>query len=337
MFNKRSLALIGSLLFAAACPDDEPTGTTDEPAPTCATVDNPYPAPDAQNVYYRATFSWDFSAEDTSVSVDLVDDAGNTVSGSGSWVGQTYIWQPGTELTPETTYTVTLTSCEGEQVAETSFRTGVVGSEVAATDVEGKTYVLEVGEDSGANFIQPPGVGPVLQDALVDYEIDILIGVEAVGASDITLMGALGDGASPLGQSTCYPSIDFPNAGFSENPYFEVSANSFEISLGGNTFTLNNLEVNGAFAPGGSSIAGATLSGDVDTRELVPILAEGGEDDAVCEMAVPFNVYCEACADGTGDFCLSALVTNIGASEVAGLTLTAIAESETDDCDTGAN
>ena len=25
MFNKRSLALIGSLLFAAACPDDEPT------------------------------------------------------------------------------------------------------------------------------------------------------------------------------------------------------------------------------------------------------------------------------------------------------------------------
>lgn len=335
--TKRSLALIGGLMFLAACPNDEPTGDpTDDPTPECATVSNPYPAPDDQFVYYRATFSWDFSEADDTASVTLVDGDGNDVSGSGSWVGFTYIWEPTNALQPLTNYTVTLSSCGGENNAETSFRTSDVGGTVADADILGKTYVLDVGEDSSANFIDPPGVGPVLQDAMVENDVNILIGVDTIGAADITMIGALGTG-SPLAQDTCYPSINPPAASFSENPYFVLADDAFSFTFGTTTFVLNDLEIGGAFKSDGTGIAGATLAGTVDTRELVPLLAEGGEDTAVCEMAEPFGVFCEACEDGTGDFCLSALVTNIEASEVSGLTLETIADGEEDDCTPATN
>jgi hypothetical protein len=180
---------------------------------------------------------------------------------------------------------------------------------------------LDVGPQSAAIFIDPPGVGPVLRQQLDENNIDILIGVNAVDASNITLMGALGDGANPLGQDLCTASIDFPQAQFSGNPYFEVGPQDLTLDIGAAVFTLEDLEVNGAFAPDGSLIAGATLSGTIDTRDLIPLAAPGGADDAVCQIAAPFGVVCEACGDGSGDFCLSALITNIDATELAGVTL----------------
>ncbi|MCB9668695.1 MAG: Ig-like domain-containing protein [Alphaproteobacteria bacterium] len=328
--TKRSLALIGCLMFAAACPGDDPEPTaSDTPPPSCATITSSFPAADATNVYYRVTLTWEFTEADTSTSATVSGPNGD-VAGSGEWIGNTYIWQPSAPLQPSTNYTATLSYCDGANMPSTSFTTSAVGASVNLPDVENKTYALEIGQDSAAIFIEPPGVGPVLQQQLTDHNIDILIGVAAVDATNITLMGALGNGANPLGQDLCVPTIPFPQAAFSANPFFEVGPQDLTLDIAGAVFTLEDLQVNGAFAPDGSLIAGATLSGSIDTRDLIPIAAPGGDDDAVCELAAPFGVSCEACADNSGDYCLSALVTNISATQLTGLPLTERTEADVD-------
>ncbi len=329
--TKRTLALISCLAFVAACPPDsdpEPTEPTDPP-PSCATITSSFPSDGATNVYYRVTLTWEFDERDDTASATLTGPDGE-VSGTGEWVGNTYIWTPSDPLAPSTDYTATLSYCDGANTPSTSFTTSAVGTPVNEGDIDSATYLLDVGANSNAIFIEPPGVGPILQQQLSDNGLDILIGVVSVGGGNITFRGALGDGSSPPQQDMCLPSIEMPQASFSENPFFEIEADSLAFTISGVTFSLNDLVVNGAFAPDGSLIAGATLAGMMDTRELVPLVSPDGGDDAVCEIAAPFGVVCEPCPDG-GEYCLSALITNISASKVDGLVLQQVAEADIPD------
>jgi hypothetical protein len=322
--TKRSIALVASLLFAVACPEGEPTEPTD-PGPTCTTINSSFPQDGATNVYYRVTLAWEFAAADQSASVTVADADGNDVAGSGEWLGTTYIWAPSTPLTAGAGYTATMSYCDGANMPTTSFTVGQIGNPATPADLVGNTYQLDLSQDSQAQVVQPPGVGGTLQNLLADpaNQIDILIGVEAADDSNVDLMGALGDGNNPLGQDVCVPTIPFPAAGFSENPFFSVETPSLTLNVLDNEFTLLDLTVNGAFSASGDRIAGATLSGTVDTRDLGPALNLGDAEDAVCTTVEPFGVDCEPCDDGQV-FCLSALVTNIDASQVAGLELTEI-------------
>lgn len=326
--TKRSLALIGSLLFAVACPgEEEPTDTTDTPTPECATISSSFPQDEATNVYYRVTLSWEFTEADTSAAVTVTGAAGD-VAGSSAWIGNTLIWEADAPLDPSASYDVSLTYCDGANNPMTSFTTSAVGASVDLADLADKTFALDVEQGSSAIFIQPPGVGPVLQQQLDENDIDILIGVQDATDTNITLMGALGDGGATLAQDLCAPSIPFPTADFTANPYFTVGPQDVTFDVADVSLTLMDLNVDGAFGPGGTLIAGATLSGTLNVNDLVPLA--GPDGDAVCELAEPFGVFCEACEDGSGNYCLSALVTNIEADLLSGVSLVERTEAQID-------
>ena len=93
------------------------------------------------------------------------------------------------------------------------------------------------------------------------------------------------------------------------------------LEVEGFSVVIDDLQLSGAFAADGTSVQGVTLAGKIDTRPLVELVSPGGADDAVCVLVSTFGVACEACSDGSGDYCLTVYVDNMVAPEQAGLTI----------------
>ncbi|MEZ4317090.1 MAG: Ig-like domain-containing protein [Myxococcota bacterium] len=313
MTKRTFVALCGALALVACKGDDGENPDTDTDTTGCGvTVSNQFPSDGATGVYYRTSLEWDFSEADTTATVTL-SAGGTDVAGSGEWVDSLYIWTPSSPLDPSTTYDVNLTWCGGS--SDTTFTTSAVGAVVPDADLTDAAYVLDI---ASGRFVQPAGVGALLQQQLT---VDILIGVVDIAGTTLTLQGALGEeGVTPAAQDLCTESIDFPSANFSENPYFEVGPQNTTLEVQGISITIDDLFVSGAFSPDGGEISGAVLAGSIDTRPLVDLVSPGGGPEAVCELVQTFGIACEACAGG-GDFCLSLLVDQIAATEVAGLTV----------------
>lgn len=321
--TKSSFALFASLALVACKGGDSDTPVDSDPPTGCATVvDDVTPSDGATNVYYRGTIDFEFSDADTSATVSL-SQGGTDVPGTSTWVGDVLVFEPNSPLTPSTPYEWTLTFCDGGTTATGTFTTGAVGTPAPEGDLPGTTYVLDI---ASGNFIQPPNVGALLQQQLT---VDILIGVITAGGGNIEMLGALAvTDSNPPTQDDCLPTIDFPIADFSENPYFEVGPQNTTINIQGIAITIDDLFVSGAFAPDGSAIAGAVLAGQIDTRPLVGLVGEEGDpEDTVCVLVEGFGVACEPCAAG-GNFCLSLLVNNIAAGEVPGETISPISTEE---------
>lgn len=308
-------------LFACKGGDDGPTDTDTDVGDCTFTIDSTMPTDGQNNVYYRTSIEFDFSAPDTSATV-TVEAGGSPVAGASTWVNDVLIFTPNAPLSPSTTYNWSLSYCDGARTPTGSFTTGVVGSPVPENDLPGTTYVLDL---ASGRFVEPPGVGALLQSQL---NVDILVGVLNVGAGNIQMVGAIGEG-NPPAQDVCTPTIDFPTADFAENPYFEVGPQTTTLSVQGVAITIDDLFVSGAFSPSGDAVTGAVLAGSIDTRPLVPLVdaTPGAPEDTVCTLVQTFGVACQPCTGG-GNFCLSLLVDSIAATEVAGTSL--VVRSETD-------
>lgn len=320
--SKRTIVALCGALALVACKkgDDTDTTDTDTDVGCGVTISEQIPAPDQTGVYYRSSLEWTFSEADSTAAV-TVTTGGTDVAGSGEWVDNIYIWTPSAEFAPSTTYDVSLTYCTG--TVSSSFTTSAIGTPVAdpatLTDL---SFVLDI---ASGRFVEPAGVGALLQQQL---NVDILIGIVTADATTLTLQGALGvEDANPPAQDLCTPSIDFPSANFSDNPYFEVGPQNTTIEVQGIAITIDDLFVSGALAADGSAIAGAVLAGSIDTRPLVDLVEPGGDDDAVCLLVQTFGIDCQACTGG-GDFCLSLLVDSIAAAQAPGLTV--VTRTETD-------
>jgi hypothetical protein len=326
MTKRTIVALFGALALTAGCNGgDGETDDTDTPTPSgCEiTVSNASPSDGESAFYYRGSLSWEFSEPDDTATVTLADDGGADVPGSGEWIGDVYIWTPNDPLTPSTGYTATLTTCDGENTIETSFTTSAVGANVPDADIQDVAYSLDL---ASGTFVDPPGVGALLQSQL---NVDILIGVLNADGATLELIGAIGEeGAATPTQDLCTESIDFPAADFSENPYFEVGPQTTTLEVQGISVVIDDLFVSGAFAPDSSAVVGAVLAGSIDTRPLAGLVGDDAPPEAVCDLAVTFGINCAACSDGSGDFCLSLLVTDIAADEVPGATVVPRAEAD---------
>ena len=314
--NKFLFAFAALSLMACGPGDtDSDTDTDTDPAgPTCETARDQFPAPDAQGVYYRTSISWDFSDVDHSATVTLEEDGGGAVTGTSEWVGTVLVWTPDAPLTPDTTYNLSLSFCDGNETPSSSFTTGPVGTSVTPGDLVNNTYNLDLAAEDVV-FIEPPSVGSILQAQLPE-DLAILLGVQSADASDILLLGALGEG-NPSTQDMCSESIDFPSADFGDNPFFIIGPQTTDIAIAGQAVTIENLLISGAFSPDGSVIAGAVLSGIIDTRPLAVAFDMSGES-AICDLAGGLGIDCAACTDGE-DFCLSLKITNLNAEKVNGI------------------
>jgi hypothetical protein len=294
-----------ALLVTGGCGKDG-GDTEDTDVVTCTNSFTAFPAANATNVYYRSTIEAKFQTIDDAATITV-----DGVTGTSEWRGNTLVFTPGSALDPNTAYTAHVSfACSSD--ASWTFTTGEVGSAVT-TDLTGKTYALDL---ASGRFVHPEGVGDLLQQYLT---ADVLIGVQSVDGTDLQMIGAIGKtDADPPEQDVCAETIPFPVADFSDNPFFQVGPATTTINVQGYSITIDDLLISGAFAPDGTYITGAVLSGKIDTRPLVPLLDENGEDDAICQLAASIGVTCEACADGTGDFCLSLYVDSINAAGISG-------------------
>jgi hypothetical protein len=307
--------LILSCLTLVACPEPTDTDTDTDAGQDCDNgIVSITPADAASNVYYRTDISVLFEAADESATL-IVSNAGTEVAGTTMWMGDTMMWQGDAALDSNTAYDVAIDYECGNPA--TTFTTSEVGATTDSAGLVDRTYVLDL---AGGNFVEPAGVGPLLQTQLT---VDILIGVTDATTEAVSMMGAIGvEGATPPEQDLCEEAIDFPAAAdFSENPYFAVGPDTTTLSVQGMDIVIDELLISGAFSPDGTYIAGATLAGAIDTRPLVGLIDPAGSPDTICDLVATFGVACEPCSDGTGDYCLTLLVNDISAEELAGTTL----------------
>jgi hypothetical protein len=328
--SKSILALMLAATLGCGEKDDD-TDTNTEPC-NINQVDV-FPAPDATKAYYRTSIEANFRpVADTGADITVTDSSGTAVAGSSAWRGNTLVFMPSAPLASGASYTtaVDYTCASGEKKSITAnWMTSEVGAATDGNALVGNTYQLDL---ANARFVQPEGIGALLSQYLT---VDVLVGISEVG-SEIKMIGAIAEeGSDPLVQAACDPTIDFPAADFSANPYFAVSGDAFNINVDEYSVTIEDFSLSGDFAPDGSYIDGVTLIGSIDTRPLVPLLGdETAAEDAICILAATLNIQCEPCADGSGDFCLSLEADSISAPLVPSTTITPIVDPcELAECD----
>lgn len=93
---------------------------------------------------------------------------------------------------------------------------------------------------------------------------------------------------------------------FSANPWFQLAAPNATAPFAGLDVTLEDLRLEGSFAPDGSHIGGIRAEANVDTRSMAALL-DPDDPCALCNTAASLGATCTACRDGA-DFCLAFVV-----------------------------
>ncbi len=311
-----------AILAVAACTGSGDSDTSGGTAgdnggdTTCGvTVDDTVPASGATDAYYRGNIEFTLSDPDATATITTAI-AGHQETGAD---GVTVKWVLDGAMDPGTSYTATLDYCGGS--VELAFTTSDLGTEMPEpTSLVGRTYVLALGD---ARIVEPPGIGAVLSSYLTT---DILLGVTAVDGGSLEIIGALAKtDVTPSEQEFCDPTIPFPAADFSEQPYFAVGPQTTTLSVAGYDIEIGDLNVTGTFAADGTYFDGGTLSGTIDTRPLAPLVDDSGDEGAICDLAIQFGAECEACPADGEPFCLTLVADQILAEQVDGVTLVEIA------------
>jgi hypothetical protein len=307
-----------ALATLAACSKGGETDETDVVDTCDVNVASTFPVDGEMNAYYRGPIEITLSGEDPTATV-TVTTGGTAVAGTTEWRGtKTLVFTPSAPLAPATKYDVAISFCGGAPAV--SFTTSSVGGTADAATLVGKVYALDL---ASGRFVQPEGVGPLLQGYLTT---SVLVSVDSVSADKIKMVGAVAVADSdPPAQDPCSRTIDFPEADFSENPYFAVGPQDTTLQISDYAVDITQLFVSGSFAPDQTYIDGAVLSGSLDTRPLVPILDPEGEDGAICDIAASIGVACEPCADAQ-NYCLSLYVDSIKAALIPDAVVTPINE-----------
>jgi hypothetical protein len=294
-------------LALTGCTKDGDSGDT---APPCTTiVKETSPAADSTNAYYRQTIRAKLDQPDTTAMIMMDLSGTSSVSEDGKIVTYTL----DTPMDSSASYSYTVMWCDGEQSADINFQTNSLGTPLADVNVlDGQVYSLDLGADS-VEIVTPSGVGSVLESYL---DIELFLQVNDATDTSLDIFGALGDEDNAGNQDFCTETLDFPEADFSGQPYFQIGPEDTNISVAGFSVTIADLLVSGDFASDGSFWGGGTLAGLIDTRPLVDLIEEGGEDNAVCELVSGFGVECITCPEDGQDFCLEIEAVGLGGDSV---------------------
>jgi hypothetical protein len=291
-------------------------GDSDSDVVACLTNVTVFPENGETRAYYRTTVDATFAPEILAGATIEVSGASGPVAGTTETAGNRIVFTPSAALSPGGQYTTTVKyNCEDQPREESaSWTVSEVG---AATDLNAlttKAYSLALGQ---ARFIEPAGVGALIGQFLT---FDLLLGVEQIDTAknEITMLGALGVEGQPGVQEPCQPTIPFPAADISQNPYFELGPQKFSISVEGREVVIDNLYLSGSFAPDASYIDGAVLAGTIDTRPFKDLVDDNPDapDTAVCDLAGSLGVECTDCPDNSGKFCLTILADSIQAEKL---------------------
>jgi hypothetical protein len=337
--NLRNLLIVGPVALLAAC-GGKNTDTGDTAPQGCGvTIYESVPATDAADHYYRAPVEFHLTGADDSAVATLTDASGEAVAGTSSLSDDATVvyFEADASLAPSSSYTAGLTYCSGD--ASVAFSTSTLGGDIdASIDLTGNTYALDL---ASARFVRPEGVGVLLQQYVTQ---EILAGVTSVSDTAITMLGSIAvEGSDPATQDYCTETFDFPEADFSEAPFFVLGPATTPLTIAGFSVNIGDMLVSGTFAADGSYFGGGVLSGEIDGREVSDAFDEIEDAEALCALAASVGASCEACTADGEVLCLSIEVDQITASAIDGLELVEVAASDchelctenADDCDLG--
>ena len=293
------------------------TGSADPVVQTCdITIEESSPVLGASNMYYRADISVTLSDEDETAYVQLEDVSGNRIDGNSSVAGSKIMFTPSVPLSPLTEYVIKVHYCGSPEPVSLEFRTSDLGTPITGGNdsLLHKTFAVDL--TSGV-VLEPPGVGDLLR-ALLDNTF--LIYADEVSDTQITVLSAISE-ANSTDQNFCVPTLnDFPSVDITESPYFSLSSDSLELTVAAYSAKVYNFSVHGTFASDASYFGGAHLSGEIDAREIYPLLsdfgieAEGGDD--VCELLDNLGVSCIDCSSDGETYCLNLVLEELIANAV---------------------
>jgi hypothetical protein len=213
-------------------------------------------------------------------------------------------------------YRMFIRDCAGERVV--NFRTSPYGEplESGAAGLIDNTYVLDL---AGAEWVQPPGLGPLLQ---LYFTTPVLLGVQSADNDTIDFLGAPGiiDPFAGIQQDTTQQTWDFDGTSFTAAPFFRADVDEVNFSFDGLDIPVYGFRVEGTFAADGSSFGGGLLSGNADTRNLGVQLGEPDNPAAMCGYAESLGIACKPCPDGE-PYCLDLAVQDVDGMKVPGLKL----------------
>ena len=340
--NTQNSAIISLFFVLAACSQSEPgtkTGdmsSTDSPITTtkrpsvdtdtyktCFTeVQEVFPADGATGVYYRDPVRVELSREDANATLRVLEDGAYEVPGVTTVEGMNLAWA-GPPLSPETVYFVEVTHNCGRETS--SFTTSEIGYHVSA-DLAGSTYAFDA---AGAQWVLPVGVDILFGLVFQDYRL--LLEVQSEAADEIQFLGGVGFvGVPTLVQDQCVPTFDL--SGDWEDPYFVLEVAEMSLAGADFDFLVTDATVTGSFASDGSRIAGGTLTGNVDTRNLAEAFGLPPGPNAVCDLLLPFGAICTPCASDGVPYCLDMQIRSAEALLVPQLALVEIDEAAAMTC-----
>ena len=187
---------------------------------------------------------------------------------------------------------------------------------VAPEDLLGNTYEFRLSND--AEITEPAFLDVMAASYL---NVPLLFGVSAVDATSLTLIGSLGTQADDGSYSQDVGDVwHFPACDFSTAPFFSTVADLITLTYNGTDIPIEQFTLEGTFAPDGSSIEHGVATGNVDSRNLGPLVGQPDEPGAICNLASDLGVKCVPCADGE-PYCLYMVAEQISAEMAEGLTL----------------
>ncbi len=300
-------------------------GDDDTGEQTCtASVEETTPFDGEAGVYYRSEIQIIFSeSADTQADISIVASDGGEIPTAVTWdenAINAYV-APDT-LLGDSSYELLVDLCG--DVTTVAFSTNEYGSpmDVEADALIGNTYFFDM---SGADYVRPEGLGPLIGNYLTE---PLLFGVTNADTSTISIVGAQGGVSDTTGniyQVSGLATWDFGSADFTAAPFFKATAEQVGIDYADVTINIYNFEVEGTFAPDGSSIGGGIANGLADTRYLGEIIGFGTGWYEVCDFVASAGLDCETCPDGE-ETCLTLEAHFDDADLVDGLTIEEVAE-----------
>lgn len=330
---RTSLVALGALSLLAAAGCKQPTQTrylsdTAFPQPdtgpddACAVgVIETRPVQGAVGVYYRDEIRVIFDDPGRASTIQLA-------SADGAFEPVQILWddaelnatvEPLSPLDASTDYVLTVQTCPENDAVEVAFTTSSFGAPmtVEPASLEEQSYHLALGD---ATYHEPGGLGPIIANYL---DQPLLIGVVDANVDSMTLLGAQGRVDGTSGAILQHGSRDtwyFGAADFRARPFFSAYASAVPLTYEDTEITFYNFTLEGTFSADGTAIGGCEVVGQIDTRNLGPLLQLGSDPSAACDYVAGVGLECIACPDGQ-DLCLDLRATFPTARLVDDLTL----------------
>jgi len=305
-FSLFSVAVLGCNKWADT-PADESGTPPPDPGPSCDTiVQSTSPTNGSMEHYYRAPIVFRLSEPDPTAVV-VTDIVGATTFEDD---GATVVFTPEGNLSATTQYTVGLDYCYGEP--EIEFTTSHYGATLeASTELLGSAYSLEF---TGGEYTIGEDAGELLNAV---FTRPLLLELVTVGEATMDLRLAVGKpGVVPHVQDTCGRTVTLHSVSLNQLPFVSGGVEDFEFGAHGGMLRFSSLAFEGTFAADGETMGGIAYDATLGVSELVELLSDFGDEEALCSLSENLGIPCVDCGDGSGDSCISIAAKGIEANKI---------------------